>query len=316
MYDIEQIKELFKLVSSLDKDWTGNNNSRVNLVRFLTKNQEFLPDDYVEAAYACVAEYDEAKLHFLRHLLINEILVDENKEKRKYFVYKHTAPNGKVYIGITCCDDVELRWVGGWGYRKNISFYEDIQKYGWDNITHEVLYKNLSPDEARRIEIKLIGDYRSANPQYGYNIDEGGRISPLPYVWTTWAYDVYYQFRAKRRPFKVIVDVKDLKRFEKHVAKYDGEIIECTHLEEISGQCFVIASNPSFKEKQIRETIKSHIENNNSSMQVQYLYGTTEGYPFEFDLNNNTLIVRLYAIDKRDYKFDVIMSDLLDILEP
>ena len=111
--EIETIKELFKLVSSLDHDWNGNKNSRANIVRFLTKNQEFIADRYVEAAYDCVAQYDEVKLHLLRHQLISEILVEENKEKRKYFVYKHTVPNGKVYIGITCCESVELRWFGG-----------------------------------------------------------------------------------------------------------------------------------------------------------------------------------------------------------
>lgn len=33
-----------------------------------------------------------------------------------YSVYKYTAPNGKVYIGITG-KDPEKRWLNGRGYR-------------------------------------------------------------------------------------------------------------------------------------------------------------------------------------------------------
>ena len=172
--DTEIVKELFKLVSSLDHDWNGNDNVRNNLVRFLIKNQEHIADSYVEAAYGCVAQYDEVKLHLLRHQLINEILVEENKEKRKYFVYKHTVPNGKVYIGITCSKSVELRWFGGMGYSQNLAFYEDIKKYGWDNIIHEVLSTGLSKETAFRCETSLIAFYKSDNPLYGYNHSKGG----------------------------------------------------------------------------------------------------------------------------------------------
>ena len=50
-----------------------------------------------------------------------------------YVVYKHTCPNGKVYIGMTglSCDE---RWQNGFGYSQNQAFFHDIVKYGWDNI--------------------------------------------------------------------------------------------------------------------------------------------------------------------------------------
>lgn len=35
---------------------------------------------------------------------------------KKYFLYKHTFPNGKVYIGITSRVNPERRWLGGRGY--------------------------------------------------------------------------------------------------------------------------------------------------------------------------------------------------------
>ena len=71
-----------------------------------------------------------------------------------YVVYKHTCPNGKVYIGITC-QEVNLRWANGLGYR-NQMFYKAIQKYGWDNIKHEIVYKYLTQKEAEEREQYLI----------------------------------------------------------------------------------------------------------------------------------------------------------------
>ena len=310
----EIAKELFKLVSSLDKDWNGSENSKNALVRFLTKNQECIADSYIEAAFDCIAEYDEIKLHLLRHQLINEILIDENKEKRKYFVYKHTVPNGKVYIGVTCCATAELRWFDGLGYAKNIPFYEDIRKYGWNNILHEIIYKNLLPEAAKAAEIELIKQYNSTDFQYGYNRDDGGRISTTPYIWKTWSYDINYQSSAKRRPFKIILDHKDLAPLKKFISKFDGEIIECKLIDKNFDQHFVVASNPSYKEKRIRGVIKTYLYNNSSDIQVEYLYGAIDGSPFEFDVKKQKLIVRVYLIDKTDYKLENIMEDLRNIL--
>lgn len=50
-----------------------------------------------------------------------------------YTVYKHTCPNGKVYIGITK-RNVEKRWLNGKGYERQPHFYNAILKYGGDNI--------------------------------------------------------------------------------------------------------------------------------------------------------------------------------------
>ncbi len=90
-----------------------------------------------------------------------------------YCVYKHTAPNGKIYIGVTGRDP-EKRWGNnGSGYRTQV-FYRAIQKYGWYNIKHEILFTNLSKDEASALERKLIDAYKSDNPNFGYNMESGG----------------------------------------------------------------------------------------------------------------------------------------------
>ena len=91
-----------------------------------------------------------------------------------YCVYKHTAPNGKVYFGITCRDP-KARWKkDGSGYRTSPRFYSAIQKYGWDNIQHEILETELSKEEACAEEKRLISEFKSYDRKFGYNQTYGG----------------------------------------------------------------------------------------------------------------------------------------------
>ena len=91
-----------------------------------------------------------------------------------YIVYKHTSPSDKVYIGITG-RTVKERWGrNGTGYRECPYFWRAIQKYGWDNIKHEILYEGLTQEEACEMEIKLIAEYDATNPEKGYNDLLGG----------------------------------------------------------------------------------------------------------------------------------------------
>lgn len=93
--------------------------------------------------------------------------------ERNYCVYKHTTPSGKVYIGLTGNTPKE-RWDSGHGYRNNPHFWNAIKLYGWKNINHEILYTNLTKEEAGEIERQLIAEYDSRNPDNGYNQLEGG----------------------------------------------------------------------------------------------------------------------------------------------
>lgn len=95
-----------------------------------------------------------------------------------FTVYKHTTPNGKVYIGITS-QKVENRWGCGKGYSKNKFFTNAIIKYGWENIKHEIICENLTKDEAEVKEIELIKKYNSTDRNFGYNISNGGFIVRL-----------------------------------------------------------------------------------------------------------------------------------------
>ncbi len=95
-------------------------------------------------------------------------------EDKNYKVYKHTnLLNKKVYIGITC-QDVNRRWNNGKGYNNNPHFLFAIQKYGWNNFEHVVLFDKLTKEQAEEKESELIQYYNSTNPEYGYNIKNGG----------------------------------------------------------------------------------------------------------------------------------------------
>ena len=90
-----------------------------------------------------------------------------------FCVYKHTAPNGKVYIGITC-QKPEERWKNGKGYGNNKHFKAAIQYYGWPNIQHEIIKDNLTKEQACILEKELIKIFDSTNPKKGYNQSTGG----------------------------------------------------------------------------------------------------------------------------------------------
>lgn len=92
-----------------------------------------------------------------------------------YCVYKHTFPNNKIYIGITC-QKPEYRWNSGKGYDNQLIMKRAIKKYGWENIKHEIIYSGLTDKEASDKEIELIALYESYLPSKGYNVSPGGNL--------------------------------------------------------------------------------------------------------------------------------------------
>lgn len=96
-------------------------------------------------------------------------------ENKNYTVYKHTTPSNKIYIGITG-KDVKYRWQNGYGYihNNNKHFENAILKYGWDNIKHEILFTELTKEEACLMEKFYIALYNTTNKKYGYNQTYGG----------------------------------------------------------------------------------------------------------------------------------------------
>lgn len=94
---------------------------------------------------------------------------------KTYCVYRHTCLiNGKVYIGATSQKPNDRWGREGCNYIHNACFTNDIEKYGWSNFKHEVLYTGLTAEEAMQKEIQLISLSDSTNPELGYNKSSGG----------------------------------------------------------------------------------------------------------------------------------------------
>lgn len=97
---------------------------------------------------------------------------------KKWCVYEHVFPNGKRYIGITS-KRPKARWDKGRGYKsRNSPVYRAVLKYGWDNIEHNILFKDLTQEQAFEKEKELIAEYKTNitryGPDYGYNLTDGG----------------------------------------------------------------------------------------------------------------------------------------------
>ena len=100
---------------------------------------------------------------------------EKNKKSGKWIVYMHINKfNNKMYVGITSRTP-EVRWKrNGYGYKSSPYFYSAIQKYGWDNFEHNILFTDLCESEAKAKEKELIKLYKTNNRDFGYNCTEGG----------------------------------------------------------------------------------------------------------------------------------------------
>lgn len=94
------------------------------------------------------------------------------KEKR-WIVYAHICPKGRIYIGITC-QKPNRRWRNGTAYKHNDYFDNAINKYGWDNFQHEIIASGITLEEANNFEELLISKLNSNDREFGYNLTLGG----------------------------------------------------------------------------------------------------------------------------------------------
>ena len=90
---------------------------------------------------------------------------------RIYSLYRHTFPNGKMYIGITKKTPVGRRWQNGKGYCHQPKMAHAITKYGWANVRHDVLLVGLTEQEAKFWEQFYIKQFDTV--ENGYNITFG-----------------------------------------------------------------------------------------------------------------------------------------------
>ena len=74
--------------------------------------------------------------------------------KKIYIVYVHITPDGMHYYGQT--NNIKRRWSSNGCQYKGTSLYPYIEKFGWDNIQHIILFEKKSKEEALKIEDSLI----------------------------------------------------------------------------------------------------------------------------------------------------------------
>lgn len=84
-----------------------------------------------------------------------------------YLLYVHTMPNGKIYVGMT--KDADQRWKNGKGYMQHYEFSRDIEKYGWENIKHEIIDIYEDEETCHYYEMLYIVMLDAENPDVGYN---------------------------------------------------------------------------------------------------------------------------------------------------
>jgi group I intron endonuclease len=89
-----------------------------------------------------------------------------------YLIYKFISPSGKGYIGQTKnyihrCYEHQKSSSGCTAFKRA------IDKYDWDNFTHEILEKDLTLEEANIREVYWIEFHNTLAPN-GYNLTTGG----------------------------------------------------------------------------------------------------------------------------------------------
>lgn len=107
--------------------------------------------------------------------------MEQTNEKKKYIVYMYTFPNGKRYIGKTSKTLKERQVDEFWsGYKKCPLVFSAIEKYKPINIKQKILAEGVMTDEeSGQIEKYYIALYKTncnryRNPEYGYNLTDGG----------------------------------------------------------------------------------------------------------------------------------------------
>lgn len=119
--------------------------------------------------------------------------------ENNYCVYIHINKiNNKKYVGITKTSFAKRWGKDGSGYirGKNSAFGRAIEKYGWENFTHDIFTTNISKERACALEIILIETLRTRDKRYGYNIQPGGQLGNAGVVFSE-------ESRAKMREAKV-----------------------------------------------------------------------------------------------------------------
>ena len=85
--------------------------------------------------------------------------------------------NQKKYIGITNCIEERFKYhKQRYLHEKEFDkvLYRAIRKHGIDNFTFNIIYSDLSENEAKEAEVRLIKEHCTLSHENGYNVTKGG----------------------------------------------------------------------------------------------------------------------------------------------
>lgn len=213
--------------------------------------------------------------------------------KKNYTVYKHIAPNGKIYIGQTGQKNPKRRWRRGEGYKPNAHFYNAIQKYGWDNIEHEIVATGLTKKEADWLEKYLIAFYETTDRTKGYNNTKGGDGS---FEMTD---------EVKRKMSEAKLGVKKSDEHRKHLSeahKRIGDFYVKIAAERTEKTDSIIADNYDYT-KSVRENVEI-LKNKGFDISASRVYEWTKKNNID-TMKNDGRIKSLDFIDKVDLNLSI-----------
>jgi hypothetical protein len=183
--------------------------------------------------------------------------------------------NQKRYIGITS-QKPEERW-GPNGNKYTAQYFSRaIEKYGWDNFDHFILCEDLTEDEAKQLEITLIEEHNTFNPDFGYNCTRGGEGNRK--------YKTEEDFLVARRdrqnkarlfikennPEKYQQRLEQMREFKK---RYKEDPVMYKKLLEANRRCHAInRSTPEGRAKDNAATMKTKMETKQIRNKLRDLY--------------------------------------------
>jgi hypothetical protein len=238
-------------------------------------------------------------------------------ENNDYCVYIHTFPDGKKYIGLTN-QNPATRWGGnGNGYRNQEKIFNAIQKFGWNNIKHEIYKDNLSSQEAQNLEKELIEKYNTI--ENGYNTSIGGGLGgyesvKIEYNGKVWlpseleaiamdgitAHDITTRLGRNWSVEKAISQPTEDRIYKR---EYNGKLYTIKELSQLD-ECVVDSS-----------TIKCRLSRGWSVKRAITQYKNVKVQPYTKEIKYNGEIINVLdviEIAKNKYNIDLTEADVRD----
>lgn len=181
------------------------------------------------------------------------------------YIYKITSPFGKIYIGQKTSNVFVESY---WSSSQNPEFWEDLEKYGKENFTREILEWCYTKDELNKKEVYYIEKYSSMKSQGGYNLTKC-----FPNIeWTDNMKKVHSErekkyFSIKENRIKRSISVKNSLKYQES-RKTVGKAISNGKINSLKKkQTYAFTQTEEFKDK-CRQKNKNRKWYNNGIIQV------------------------------------------------